>query len=361
MENQEFQRVKPVGRQNVYSENEPLKCTFIVPIRANRGALRIVMRKIVILIFLFSFLSVSGFEAGAQVRVRRGMGDPKPKKLPRPKKARSVKSGHEQVTIAIRPPKKRPVRTELDGMFYVPWQAARGLRYTDFLYNRNLYNKFLPSRDTDLTSIIYPDYREFYNKLTERLKNDGALYEDYWQEKIMYVMSTRADTTLQIDAIPDTGYTMTISIDSPAASVISILPAIYPIDEHTYYFNITALFNKYESWMIVKSKDILIHEQIHFDIFELYARKMRKYLVDVLQTEINTDLPNALTNKITPVYEVLYQELNDMQLEFDRQTGEMTSVNASLIKLNERWRSSLKSQIDGLKEYAIPEGTITVR
>jgi predicted secreted Zn-dependent protease len=35
-------------------------------------------------------------------------------------------------------------------------------------------------------------------------------------------------------------------------------------------------FDKDQSWMMVKNAYVLQHEQIHFNISELYARKIRK-------------------------------------------------------------------------------------
>ena len=50
-----------------------------------------------------------------------------------------------------------------------------------------------------------------------------------------------------------------------------------------------------------------------------------------------------------------------MQLEFDRQTGEMTTANQALNNTNEAWTHQLKIQLDLLEDYALPEGTITIR
>ena len=41
-------------------------------------------------------------------------------------------------------------------------------------------------------------------------------------------------------------------------------------------FSIKTYFDPNESWMLLKNDYVLQHEQIHFDLTELYARKMRK-------------------------------------------------------------------------------------
>jgi len=47
-------------------------------------------------------------------------------------------------------------------------------------------------------------------------------------------------------------------------------------------YNVRAYFEKQESWVKeeARTEHHLIHEQIHFDITELYARKLRKLLAD---------------------------------------------------------------------------------
>lgn len=311
------------------------------------------------IVLIFSVLTLS-ISVSAQVRVRRVKG----KYVHKQKYSKIIQEQKRKKASEIIISPKSKIKDPLDAMFNVSWKAKRPLTYTDFRYNRNLYNKFLPTRDTDLANVIYPDYREFYKRLSERLAREERIYDEYWQEKLNNIAKPRSDVANvdeQTTTTPDTGYVITVTIDSPAASVINIAPIIYVLDPSTVYFNITPMFSINESWMIVKSRDILEHEQIHFDIFELFARKMRKHLVETLREnyDYNTDLD--LANEITPVFEQIYQQLNNMQFEFDKQTGAATSANATLQYVNTAWRKMLKTQIDKLKEYAIAEGNITIR
>ena len=54
-------------------------------------------------------------------------------------------------------------------------------------------------------------------------------------------------------------------------------------------FNIKTYFDPNESWMLLKNDYVLQHEQIHFDLTELYARKMRKS-VESLRQKIVTNI-----------------------------------------------------------------------
>lgn len=303
-------------------------------------------------------------ETYAQVRVRKGIHLPKFRHKER-SSGKKIYMHEEQQTgskITItKPPAKSP--QPLDDHFYVKWNKNRPLVYDDFKYNRNLYNKLVPDDDTDLINTVYPDYLAFYNTLKERIGN-GAYMDEAQDERIERLLQLKTDSLEKgyiTSASIYVDLSFTITIDSPAASVINLQPVIYPLNETSWYFNITPVFNKYESWMIVKSKDILQHEQIHFDIFELHARKMRKYLLEALKKSNAETASGELSQHITLAYEKLYQQLNQMQLDFDKETGELTLANAPLTKINAAWVKSLKAQLNALSEYETAEGTIILK
>ena len=51
-------------------------------------------------------------------------------------------------------------------------------------------------------------------------------------------------------------------------------------------FSIKTYFHPTESWMLLKNDYVLQHEQIHFDLTELYARKMRKSVESLRQKNV---------------------------------------------------------------------------
>ena len=51
-------------------------------------------------------------------------------------------------------------------------------------------------------------------------------------------------------------------------------------------FSIKTYFDPNESWMLLKNNYVLQHEQIHFDLTELYARKMRKSVESLRQKNV---------------------------------------------------------------------------
>ena len=133
------------------------------------------------------------------------------------------------------------------------------------------------------------------------------------------------------------------------------------MNENTWYYNISALFSIHDSWMMVRSKDILEHEQIHFDIFELYARRMRKLFMEILKQHFADNAVSDISTNIMPAIEQLYQQLNEKQLDFDRETMALTAANASLQQINTSWHDQLHKEIDSLAAFAAAEGYVILK
>ncbi|MCL6266479.1 DUF922 domain-containing protein [Flagellimonas myxillae] len=81
-------------------------------------------------------------------------------------------------------------------------------------------------------------------------------------------------------------------------------------------FEVNAYFYPNESWYKPEVCDdlILSHEQLHFDIAELFARKMR----DKLR---RTSFSENVKQEIRDIYQDILQELQDYQDEYDWETG----------------------------------------
>src|SRR5688500_17461053 len=52
-------------------------------------------------------------------------------------------------------------------------------------------------------------------------------------------------------------------------------------------YDVTAFFNRRKSWARDQSPSLLAHEQLHFDIAELYARKIRKKIKELNDQGVN--------------------------------------------------------------------------
>ena len=108
-------------------------------------------------------------------------------------------------------------------------------------------------------------------------------------------------------------------------------------------FTFFTYFDKCRSWTVTNSSEILEHEQLHFDIAELYTRKIRKRF-DSLVAEY-------VTNK-----DIYFQEKQKIDTEYHEcQNKYDHEVLANYPKFLE-WRKRIAKELEELKEYEyVPE------
>mgnify|MGYP003653006177 CR=1 FL=1 len=90
----------------------------------------------------------------------------------------------------------------------------------------------------------------------------------------------------------------------------------YENDELHVDYKVFAYFYPTKSWYKpALCNDItLLHEQLHFDITELYARKLRKKLAETKFTE-------NVKEEIRKIYKATIRQLNDFQNKYDSETN----------------------------------------
>ncbi|UPT65312.1 MAG: DUF922 domain-containing protein [Sphingobacteriales bacterium JAD_PAG50586_3] len=109
---------------------------------------------------------------------------------------------------------------------------------------------------------------------------------------------------------------------------------------------VRATFNQANSWVRHDciTDHILNHEQRHFDISELFARKMRKQL-----TEANIT-PQNFKVKYNAIYNTIVAEHNAYQDLYDDQSEHSIDEEGQ-----NRWNLLIDTQLDELSYYANPE------
>ncbi|MFD0965038.1 DUF922 domain-containing protein [Pseudofulvibacter geojedonensis] len=107
-------------------------------------------------------------------------------------------------------------------------------------------------------------------------------------------------------------------------------------------YNVECFFVANKSWMkmYLADENLLAHEQLHFDITELYARKLRKLLSEMTFSEnVKSEMRNA--------YEKCHEEKKAYQNLYDEET------NHSKIRLKQKeWELKVAKELDTLKEFA---------
>jgi len=114
----------------------------------------------------------------------------------------------------------------------------------------------------------------------------------------------------------------------------------------TLIFVIETVLSKEKSWVKKehnKNQDLLIHEQSHFDLTELYARKIRKALIEC---KLNGDKVKAFAEAET-MFRILNDELNNVDAQYDKET------NFSLNKVKQaEWTKKINDEITALDKYS---------
>ncbi|RYZ26902.1 MAG: DUF922 domain-containing protein [Chitinophagaceae bacterium] len=98
------------------------------------------------------------------------------------------------------------------------------------------------------------------------------------------------------------------------ASTSTSLGISYQVKNGELTYTITCNFSRKKSWGLLRTDYILAHEQAHFDITELHARKLYKALYHY---EFN---PDTFKKDIAAIYEKIVDQKEEMQQDYDRET-----------------------------------------
>ncbi len=102
-------------------------------------------------------------------------------------------------------------------------------------------------------------------------------------------------------------------------------------------YTVSAFFYPDRSWYQPKICDevILSHEQLHFDISELFARKMRK----IMATTIFTKNVKA---EVKAIYRQINKELSEFQQVYDNETNYSRNIEQQL-SWNQKIQDALRN------------------
>lgn len=84
---------------------------------------------------------------------------------------------------------------------------------------------------------------------------------------------------------------------------------------------------------------VLAHEQLHFDITELYARKLRKRI-----SEANFTI--KIKREISKLHNTINKELKEMQNRYDSESDYSRSLTTQ-----QKWQAFVNRELDNLSKY----------
>jgi len=125
-----------------------------------------------------------------------------------------------------------------------------------------------------------------------------------------------------------------------AATISGILYKMYPRSDG-YSDSIIAVFYTSESWVKGRTESALIHEQGHFDITEIFARKLRKRLQEFVPKR------GDLNHQLNLLYEEVESERDAMENLYDKETRH----SADAVR-QARWNVTIRNELRALEEFA---------
>jgi hypothetical protein len=132
-------------------------------------------------------------------------------------------------------------------------------------------------------------------------------------------------------------------LNSVASTTYDILKRA--VNKRTYArVEIVAVFYPYDSWHNKKREDkiILSHEQKHFDIAELFARKLRKKISGEMIADY-ADLQEKL--------QLLYEQ-NDKELERYQDVYDIETDYSRNIKHQAEWNEKIENELSSYSDFS---------
>ena len=126
-----------------------------------------------------------------------------------------------------------------------------------------------------------------------------------------------------------------------AASTTTYLSVEYNITSTHFGFKIQSYFSKTRSWGLHKTDYILSHEQGHFDIAEVFARKLHKKLSEYKFNK------KTYQEELKKIYDKVTEEKSDVQNDYDRETKH--SINK---EKQAEWLKKIEEMLEEYVEYA---------
>jgi len=103
-------------------------------------------------------------------------------------------------------------------------------------------------------------------------------------------------------------------------------------------------FIKNKSWTKMETDELLRHEQVHFDIAELAARKMRQKISDLNLKNLNH---KNIESKLNAIFNASVKDQVKMNQKYDSETNH--SINS---KSQEEWENRVKEMLVETKDFS---------
>ena len=132
-----------------------------------------------------------------------------------------------------------------------------------------------------------------------------------------------------------------------AGTVVQIKAKPFLVKNEVHY-DVYALFVKDKSWAEAYTAPLLAHEKLHFDIAELYARKIRKKISEMRAENVTQ------VDAFNLAIEELLQESNEMDMQYDIET-----LHGAMQDKQKEWSDKVKAELNSLRKFKKKKRVIT--
>jgi hypothetical protein len=126
-----------------------------------------------------------------------------------------------------------------------------------------------------------------------------------------------------------------------AASTTTYLGIDYHFSSSGFSYKIDSRFSKTRSWGLYKTDYILAHEQGHFDIAEVYARKLNQRM-----SEYKFDR-KTYQKDLKKIYDEVIEEKEETQNRYDRETRHSINKDKQY-----EWLDKIRVMLEETEEFA---------
>ncbi len=126
-----------------------------------------------------------------------------------------------------------------------------------------------------------------------------------------------------------------------AASTTTYLGIEYRMEDRSFSWKIQCRFSLTKSWGRTKTDFVLRHEQGHFDIAEIFARKLHKRMKEY---RFN---PSSYQTDLKDIYTSITAEKEAFQDQYDSETDHSRKKD-----VQEKWLKKIEAMLEELKSFA---------
>jgi hypothetical protein len=112
-------------------------------------------------------------------------------------------------------------------------------------------------------------------------------------------------------------------------------------DHKSLTYQLQCVFHPEKSWARVKTPRILVHEQGHFDISELFTRKLHKALIEYQFR------PTSVDKDVMKIYQQVAEDQAAYQKLYDQETNYSRNAEGQAV-----WQKKIEKELNEFEKYA---------